>query len=88
MKLARAAFNHSVSAEYRKCSSEKASAIKKKTHIPHILAVKTGFVIDLQLIASADLRPSGKPRLYIVCAVSVAFLEQIVLGSTAPGAVR
>ena len=77
--FAGAAFYHAVALEHANERTEEAFAIKKETLTLYIFAVEGCLHGDFEFVTAVDLSPTGKAYGYIVCAILVAFGNQVVL---------
>ena len=59
--------------------SEKTFAVETERHFFDVFAVQFRFYGDFEFVAPVDLRPARKPGLHVICAVFIAFRNQIVL---------
>ena len=75
----RSALDNTVFFEYGKNRAEEAFYIHKKAHMLDIIPVKFCFFLNFKLVSAVNLRPAGKPRTYVVCAVFVPLGNQVEL---------
>ena len=79
MQLAGAAFYHAVALEHANECAKKALAVEKEALALYVFAVEGRLHGNFQFVAAVDLRPAGQAHGHVVCAILVAFFNQVVL---------
>lgn len=77
--FASAAFDNAIALEHADKRPEEALAVEQEALAFHIFAIEGSLYRDFQFVTSVNLSPAGEANGHIVCAVLVAFFDQVVL---------